>query len=94
MNVLALPRTAVDGYLKLVRLPLDRAIALLPGDETGRQQADARAKARREQAARRREQETRRAAKAEDHVSRAAARRPRAPRRPSMAGRRRSSSRH
>ncbi|HWK18585.1 MAG TPA: hypothetical protein VNR66_14125, partial [Solirubrobacteraceae bacterium] len=35
MNALALPRTAVDRYLRVVRLPLDRAIALLPGDETG-----------------------------------------------------------
>ena len=36
MNVRAIPRTAVDGYLRLVRLPLDAAIGLLPGNGTGR----------------------------------------------------------
>src|SRR6059058_2112047 len=31
MNVRVIPRTAVTGYLKLVRTPLDSAIRLLPG---------------------------------------------------------------
>jgi hypothetical protein len=35
MNVRDIPTTAVDGYLKLVRLPLDGAIRLLPGNGTG-----------------------------------------------------------
>ena len=35
MNVRTLPRTAVDGYLRLLRAPLDRVIGLLPGDGTG-----------------------------------------------------------
>jgi hypothetical protein len=35
MNVRAIPRTAVDGYLRLVRLPLDSAISLIPGNGTG-----------------------------------------------------------
>lgn len=35
MNVRAIPRAALGGYLKLVRFPLDTAIALLPGDGTG-----------------------------------------------------------
>ncbi|MGN6169099.1 MAG: hypothetical protein ACTHQQ_13155, partial [Solirubrobacteraceae bacterium] len=36
MNVRLIPRTAVQGYLKLVRTPLDTAIGLLPGNGTGR----------------------------------------------------------
>jgi hypothetical protein len=36
VNVRVIPRTTVDGYLKLVRLPLDVAIGLLPGNGTGR----------------------------------------------------------
>jgi colicin import membrane protein len=35
MNVRDIPTTAVDSYLKLVRLPLDTAIRLLPGNGTG-----------------------------------------------------------
>jgi hypothetical protein len=35
MNARAIPRSAVQTYLKLVRLPLDRAISLLPGNGTG-----------------------------------------------------------
>jgi colicin import membrane protein len=35
MNLRAIPRTAVSGYFTLVRLPIDRAVALLPGDGTG-----------------------------------------------------------
>jgi colicin import membrane protein len=35
MNVRDIPTTAVDSYLKLVRLPLDSAIRLLPGNGTG-----------------------------------------------------------
>src|SRR5690242_16314059 len=35
MNVRTLPRTAVEGYLRLVRVPLDGAISLLPGNGTG-----------------------------------------------------------
>jgi hypothetical protein len=35
MNVSAIPRRAVDGYLKLVRVPFDGAIRLLPGNGTG-----------------------------------------------------------
>lgn len=35
MNVRTIPRTAVDGYLRLVRVPLDGAISLLPGNGTG-----------------------------------------------------------
>ena len=35
MKVRDIPSTAVDGYLKLVRLPLDGAIHLLPGNGTG-----------------------------------------------------------
>ena len=35
MNVRAVPRTAVQSYLKLVRLPLDGAISFLPGNGTG-----------------------------------------------------------
>lgn len=35
MNLRTIPRTAIDGYLKLVRLPLDTAVALLPGNGTG-----------------------------------------------------------
>jgi colicin import membrane protein len=35
MNVRDIPTTAVDSYLKLVRLPLDSAISLLPGNGTG-----------------------------------------------------------
>ena len=35
MNARTLPRTAVDGYLRLVRLPLDTAIGLLPGNGNG-----------------------------------------------------------
>ena len=41
MNVGAIPRTAVDGYLKLVRLPLDAVIGLVPGNGTGRATAAA-----------------------------------------------------
>lgn len=32
MNVRTIPRTAVTGYLKLVRTPLDSAIGVLPGN--------------------------------------------------------------
>jgi hypothetical protein len=35
MNVQVIPRTAVKGYLKLVRTPLDAAIGLLPGNGQG-----------------------------------------------------------
>src|SRR3954447_8713985 len=35
MNLRVIPRTALDGYLKLVRLPLDTAVSLLPGNGTG-----------------------------------------------------------
>ena len=35
MNARAIPRSAVQTYLKLVRLPLDGAINLLPGNGTG-----------------------------------------------------------
>jgi hypothetical protein len=35
MNVRDIPTTAVDRYLKLVRLPLDAAIRLLPGNGSG-----------------------------------------------------------
>lgn len=35
MNVRVIPRTAVRGYLKLVRTPLDTAIGLLPGNSEG-----------------------------------------------------------
>ena len=35
MNVRAIPRTAVEGYLRLVRVPLDGAVSLLPGNGTG-----------------------------------------------------------
>jgi hypothetical protein len=35
VNVTAIPRRAVDGYLKLVRVPLDGAIRLLPGNGSG-----------------------------------------------------------
>ena len=35
MNARVIPRTAVAGYIKLVRLPLDGAVALLPGDGIG-----------------------------------------------------------
>ena len=35
MNVRTIPGTAVDGYLRLVRVPLDGAISLLPGNGTG-----------------------------------------------------------
>lgn len=35
MNVQVIPRTAVKGYLKLVRTPLDSAIGLLPGNGEG-----------------------------------------------------------
>jgi hypothetical protein len=35
MNARAIPRSAVQTYLKLVRLPLDGAISLLPGNRTG-----------------------------------------------------------
>ena len=35
MNARAVPRTAVQSYLKLVRLPLDGAISFLPGNGTG-----------------------------------------------------------
>jgi hypothetical protein len=36
VNVRVIPRTAVDGYLKLVRLPFDAAVGLLPENGTGR----------------------------------------------------------
>ena len=52
MNVRVIPRTAVDGYLKLVRLPLDAAIGLLPGNGTGRGTAAALALDRMDAAAR------------------------------------------
>ncbi len=35
MNVREIPRTTVETYLKLVRLPIDALIERLPGDETG-----------------------------------------------------------
>ena len=35
MNVRVIPRTALTGYLKLVRTPLDSAIGLLPGNGNG-----------------------------------------------------------
>lgn len=35
MNARAIPRTAVNGYLRLVRTPLDTAIGLLPGNGKG-----------------------------------------------------------
>src|SRR5947199_9420835 len=35
MSARAIPRSAVQTYLKLVRLPLDGAINLLPGNGTG-----------------------------------------------------------
>lgn len=35
MNVRVIPRSAVQGYLKLVRTPLDTAIGLLPGNGKG-----------------------------------------------------------
>jgi hypothetical protein len=35
MNLRSIPRTAVDRYLKLARLPWDGATRLLPGDGTG-----------------------------------------------------------
>lgn len=35
MNVRAIPRAALSGYLKLVRMPLDAAIALLLGNGRG-----------------------------------------------------------
>ncbi len=35
MNVRAIPRTAVTSYLRLVRVPIDTAIRLLPGNGSG-----------------------------------------------------------
>jgi hypothetical protein len=35
MNVRVIPRTALKGYLKLVRTPLDTAIGVLPGNGSG-----------------------------------------------------------
>jgi hypothetical protein len=35
MNVQVIPRTALNGYLRLVRTPLDAAIGLLPGNGDG-----------------------------------------------------------
>jgi hypothetical protein len=35
MNVRVIPRTALKGYLRLVRTPIDTAIALLPGNGSG-----------------------------------------------------------
>lgn len=35
MNTRAIPRAAVNSYLRAVRLPFDAAINLLPGDRTG-----------------------------------------------------------
>src|SRR4051794_14068206 len=35
MNARVIPRTAVGGYLKLIRLPFDAAVSLLPGNGTG-----------------------------------------------------------
>jgi hypothetical protein len=35
MNVREIPTAAVDGYLKLVRMPLDTAIRILPGNGAG-----------------------------------------------------------
>ena len=52
MNVRVIPRTAVDAYLKLVRLPLDAAIGLLPGNGSGRGTAAALALDRLDAAAR------------------------------------------
>lgn len=37
MNTRKLPSTAVDSYLKLIRMPLAGAISLLPGNGTGAQ---------------------------------------------------------
>ena len=36
MNLRPIPRTALDGSLRLARMPLDTALALLPGNGTGR----------------------------------------------------------
>ena len=41
MNMRVIPRTAVDSYLRLLRLPLDGAISLLPGNGTGAKPAAA-----------------------------------------------------
>ena len=35
MNMRVIPRTALDGYLRLVRAPIDGVIALLPGNGSG-----------------------------------------------------------
>src|SRR5947209_9468480 len=35
MNVQVIPRTALKGYLRLVRTPVDAAIGLLPGNGNG-----------------------------------------------------------
>jgi hypothetical protein len=35
VNIRVIPRTAIDGYLRLVRFPLDGATRLLPGNGTG-----------------------------------------------------------
>ena len=35
MNVRVMPRAALNGYLKLVRVPFDTAIGLLPGNNEG-----------------------------------------------------------
>jgi len=35
VNVRAIPRTAIGGYLRLLRLPLDGAVRLLPGNGSG-----------------------------------------------------------
>ena len=35
MNVRFIPRTAITGYLRLVRLPLDAVVGLLPHDGSG-----------------------------------------------------------
>ena len=39
MSIRVIPRTAVDGAMKLTRLPLDIAVALLPGNGAGARQA-------------------------------------------------------
>lgn len=39
MNVRLIPRTALNGYLRLVRTPIDTAIGLLPGNGNGRKPA-------------------------------------------------------
>jgi colicin import membrane protein len=45
MNTRFIPRTALQGYLKLVRVPIDRAISVLPGNREARKLAVDRADA-------------------------------------------------